>query len=265
LRRSAALLAPAWLVLGCVTAGTHDDVVRERDALAARVEMLEASTQSLSDERVELMEQLEDLRLAHESASRELAELERRRDELESTLAARESTLEARTAEIERLRGTYDELVGELETEVTAGRLEIERLREGVRMNLSSEVLFAPGQAQLSPEGRRVLADVARRLERVPHRVEVRGHTDDQGLRAPPVASASNWDLACLRAAGVVRALEAAGVDASRLSAVSLGEHQPVGDNATPQGRAQNRRIELRLLPQDADAPPATAPPPQDG
>jgi chemotaxis protein MotB len=91
--------------------------------------------------------------------------------------------------------------------------------------------------------------------------VLVQGHTDDVAIRgALAQRFPTNWELAAARAARVVRALEAGGVDPARLAAVSLGEHHPVVPNDTPEGRAENRRIEIRLIPPPGARPDVEAP-----
>ena len=74
----------------------------------------------------------------------------------------------------------------------------------------------------------------------------------------------SNWELSTARATAAVRALtENAGVDPRRLGAVGYGEFRPVADNATPEGRARNRRIAITILSEElagADTAPAAAP-----
>jgi chemotaxis protein MotB len=59
----------------------------------------------------------------------------------------------------------------------------------------------------------------------------------------------SNWELAGARAASVVRVMQEAGVPATQLVAVSRGETEPVASNDTEEGRAQNRRIDVRIRP----------------
>lgn len=267
-----ALGAPLLLTLlgagvaGCVTRGTHAAVVEERDRLrtenrelSQRVRLVEASIQSLSQERVKLLDQLEDLRVTEASLEESVASLEQRRAALERDLARREAELARRGEEIQRLRGTYQGLVADLEAEVQAGQIQIERLREGLRLNVSDEILFDSGSARLKPDGRDLLARVASRLQEIPDRVEVQGHTD-----SVPIARGfpSNWELAAARATGVVRWLEERGIDPRRLSGVSYGEHHPVAPNDTPEGRARNRRIEIRLLPESEGAEEAPADPP---
>jgi chemotaxis protein MotB len=251
-----ALVAIATLALGgCVTRGTYDEVVVERDRLATnkrqldeRVRMLEASAESLQAERVALIDEMEDLRRDREQLDREVRQLEKSRAELSQNLSQREAQL----AEVQKLRETYEGLVSDLEAEVAAGQIAIEQLREGLRLDLQEDVLFPSGSSDVNSKGRSVLARVATRLKELPHTVEVQGHTDNVPIRTPRFPS--NWELAGARASGVVRLLAAGGVDPGRLRAVSLGEYRPAVSNATPQGRARNRRIEITLEPVPAAA-----------
>lgn len=245
------LLLTGVALAGCVGRGSHREVVEARDAaqsradrLAERVQRLEAANQSLSAERVELIDAQEDLRQALE----ELHAVREERDALEARLARREEELAAQKREVSSLQGTYDALVSDLQSEVASGRIEIEQLREGIRVNLAQEILFPLGSAELGSAGREVLTRVARRLAEVPDPVEVQGHTDDLPVREG-ARFASNWELGGARAARVVRLLAASGVERGRLRAVSFADTRPVASNETPEGRARNRRIEIRLLP----------------
>jgi chemotaxis protein MotB len=248
------LLAPA-----CVGLGSHQEVVRERDGLQERVRLLEASNESLSNERVKLISEIEDLSREREELSGSVAELRTARDELAKSLAMTESQLARRTAEVTQLRDTYDGLVSDLQSEVASGRVQIEQLRDGLNVKLTQAVLFPSGSAELGPEGVVVLGKVAGRLAELQHRILVQGHTDDVpisgrlALRYP-----TNWELAGARAASVVRLLVERGLPPARLSAVSLADTEPVASNETPEGRAANRRIEIRLVPAGgAASPPA--------
>ena len=94
----------------------------------------------------------------------------------------------------------------------------------------------------------------------------MQGHTDSLAIYGALKARyPTNWELAGARAAGVVRVLEEAGTDPTRLSAVSMGQYQPIASNDTPEGRAENRRIEIRLLlaaaePEESAEQPAAEP-----
>ncbi len=253
--RTALLPALALAVVaaapGCVSKGRYDAVVAERDKLKSERALLERSNASLSAERVKVFEQLEDLREERERLSVEVAQLERTRGELSRNLDRSQKELAVRRQELGRMRTTYDALVSDLESQVAAGEIEIEQLREGLRLNLSQEILFPPGSARLGASGRGVIGTVAARLASLDHRIEVRGHTDDV-----PITGAlarrypSNWELAAARATEVVRLLAERGVETDRLTAISFGEFRPVASNETAEGRARNRRIEIRLLPE---------------
>jgi chemotaxis protein MotB len=253
----------------CVTRGTHREVVAERDqlleenqALADRVKLLGASTESLSAERVRLMDEMEDLRATRDGLESNVQKLERTEEILSSTLRDREAKLASTQKEIQDLRGTYEGLVEDLEQELADGHIQIEQLREGIRLNLTQDVLFPSGSAQLNDSGVAVLRKVASRVESVPHRVEVQGHTDDVPVSGRLAKRfPSNWELAGARAGGVVRVLAGAGIPETRLTAVSFGEFMPVASNETDEGRALNRRIEIRLIPATAAPVPASAGP----
>jgi chemotaxis protein MotB len=262
------LLVALGVVPGCVTRGIHQEVVRERDQYrdesahrATRIEQLEASSAALSEERLALIDEIEDLRQLREELEGRVGVLEQVRGELEMSLRESESERVRNTVEVEQLRETYGGLVADLESEVTAGRIEIDRLREGLRLNLSQEILFRSGSARLNARGREVIGKVAERLATTPQRIEVQGHTDDVGIQASLARRyPSNWELAGARAASVVRLLAEHGVSPDRISAVSFGEFRPVAPNDTAEGRAMNRRIEIRLVPAEESAPAANPP-----
>jgi chemotaxis protein MotB len=202
------------------------------DESKAREAETEVQLQSLGNELNTAL-----ARVAAEERRRRIAEEERAR------------LLEAEKEDLERYRSEF------------FGRLrDVLGQQEGVqivgdRFVFSSEVLFAPGEAELSPAGRGEIAKVAGILRNVigdiPEGIswvlQVDGHTDNvpiiEGARF-----ADNWALSQARALSVVRYLtEALGFPAERLSANGYGEFQPVNPADTPAARAQNRRIELKL------------------
>lgn len=257
------------LACGCVTQGTFDDVAVERDQLREerslleeRVVKLEASIASLQAERLQLIDETEDLRQIRGALESDVQRLTRSEAHLSENLAAREAELASSQARLAKLRGTYEGLVTDLEDEVAAGQIEIEQLREGLRLNLAQEILFPSGSATLNEGGIRVLRKVAARLKSLPNGVEVQGHTDNVALRASSFYP-SNWELAAARSAQVVRLFVDAGVSPERLSVVSFGEYAPIASNETPAGRAKNRRIEIRLQPVPEAAPAEAEPPDQ--
>ena len=224
------------LAAGCVTQGSHREIVAERDQLLAekmqleeRVRRLEASSESLGAERVALLEELDELHEAQASLQTDLRRLRKAEAELSETLAKRAAEFESRAVEVDRLRDTYEGLVADLEAEVATGDIEIQQLREGLRLNLTQEVLFSSGSAEVNTGGRVVLAKVAERVRGIPNEVEVQGHTDDVPIHSERYPT--NWELAGARASRVVRLLEEEGVAPERLCAISHGEYAPVAPN----------------------------------
>jgi OOP family OmpA-OmpF porin len=104
-------------------------------------------------------------------------------------------------------------------------------------------VNFESGSSALTPDSYSVLDEVVRSLQAYPEvRVEIRGHTDSQG------AAGFNLELSQKRANSVKQYLINSGIDPTRVESVGVGEEEPVSSNSTPEGRAQNRRIEFRRL-----------------
>jgi chemotaxis protein MotB len=111
---------------------------------------------------------------------------------------------------------------------------------------LTDSLLFPSGSATLDPQGEPLLTEIAHLLNvDSSHPIAVEGNTDDV-----PVHSSifpSNWELSTARASTVVRFLISNGVQAARLSAVGYASLRPIASNATPAGRALNRRVEIVL------------------
>lgn len=255
---------------GCVSRGAYDrlddryeKLDRERAALETQVERLTLERSSLEAQYVEALESYEDAREAREALEGNLAKVQREATQLDETLdAERLARMEAAAAlakreqELAKMQSTYDELVSDLESEVSAGQIEIQRLREGLRLNVSDEVLFASGSAELDARGQAVLVKVAAQLVPLRDAIHVRGHTDDRKIGgALAERFPTNWELAAARAARVVRLLESKGVSPKRLSAISLGPNDPVAPNDSAENRARNRRIEILLVPKSVKAP----------
>ena len=117
-------------------------------------------------------------------------------------------------------------------------------------MSVAQDILFDSGSAEVDKSGTEILGRVAVQLKKSSHQILVIGHTDNK-----PIGSAlvkrypTNWELAGARAASVVRLFAHSGLPTKRLYAVSVADVQPVASDATPEGRARNRRIEIRLRP----------------
>jgi chemotaxis protein MotB len=120
---------------------------------------------------------------------------------------------------------------------------EVVRDGEGVYLRIQSQALFASGSAELEPGARELVRFLGEAIADFEVRAVVSGHADDRPIGGGPFAS--NWELSAARAAGVAAALVARGHDPRLLKVESFGEWRPIADNATPEGRARNRRVEL--------------------
>lgn len=111
-----------------------------------------------------------------------------------------------------------------------------------LKLNVPSDVSFDVGRSDIKPELRTVLDQFATGLKAQPRTlVRIVGHTDSTGT------DAVNQPLSLKRAESVKNYVEDRGVSAARIEAVGRGEHEPVADNATAEGRAKNRRVEIFL------------------
>jgi len=163
--------------------------------------------------------------------------------------------LASTVVELEKKNETYDELVSSLQDEMKQKLIEVKRQGQRVTVNVSDQVLFDSGSAEVKTAGQTALDKIAHVLAKVSdRRIDVEGHTDNLKV-SPELARTfpSNWELSAARATTVVRYLEARGVNPKRMAAVGKSEFRPVAANSTPAGRQLNRRIEIVLTPWDGE------------
>ncbi|WP_339762762.1 peptidoglycan -binding protein [uncultured Sulfitobacter sp.] len=190
--------------------------------------------------------QLQSLGSDLNTALARVAAEERRRAELE---AAERKRLEAETKNLEQYRSEFFGRLRDLLGNQAGVRI------EGDRFVFSSEVLFPPGAATLSSDGRNEIAKVARILRNVASEIppeidwviRVDGHTDNQPLSGLGEFE-DNWELSQARALSVVKyMINFLGIAPDRLAANGFGQYQPVATGDSEEDRAQNRRIELKF------------------
>ena len=137
-----------------------------------------------------------------------------------------------------------------LQKEINAQQVEIQQLENGIRVRMTSDLLYREGSVELNPNGAAALDKVAPTFAGQTYQIDVVGNTDNVPI-GPGLADRypTNWELAGARAAVVVRRLQTDGVDPGRMRAISAGQYHPVASNDTPEGRAQNRRTDILLRP----------------
>lgn len=112
-----------------------------------------------------------------------------------------------------------------------------------ISFRISSEILFGSGRAELEDAGLDVIDRLVPTLAAGRYRIIVEGHTDNLPIQTERFPS--NWELSASRASSVVRYLQLADIEATRLSATGYADTRPIADNTDERGRASNRRVEL--------------------
>jgi chemotaxis protein MotB len=243
--RQAALLAVAR-----DTIAAQDDASAEE---ARRLELLNQQVAALRGQVGGLQNLLGEARAREDAANTQIESLGSDLNLALAELAAEQKArADLEAAERARLERFQSEFFGRLR-DLLEGRDEIQVV--GDRFVFSSEVLFELGSADLAPEGRAQITNVVRILREVSDRIpddidwilRVDGHTDNLAL-SPGAEFAGNWELSQARALSVVRFMtDSLGFPPERLAATGFGEYRPVNTANTPEARAQNRRIELKL------------------
>jgi chemotaxis protein MotB len=133
-----------------------------------------------------------------------------------------------------------------IENQILAQKTKMHQSKYGLVVSLSEAGFFAPGDATINHEAEAVIEIIAESLRSTSTAVRIEGHTD-----STPISTAkypSNWELSTARASSVLARLIDNGISPDRLSAAGYAGFQPVQDNATPDGRAQNRRVDIVIL-----------------
>ncbi|HEY8431646.1 MAG TPA: OmpA family protein, partial [Sandaracinaceae bacterium] len=236
-----ALLAAGAGVAGC----GGRDWQAENAALQADLEQARRDLQQAQARIDELSSENQELRSLLEARGADLSDMTALRERLQRELEAaraREARDRERLASLRAMARQFRDMIA-------AGQLRVRIVRGNMVVELPDNVLFDSGRAELRPAGQETLSRVAEVLARVPNRnFLVAGHTDNVPLGRRS-RYASNWELSAARGVAVVRYLAEHGMSPERLAAAGYADTQPVASNDTEEGRAQNRRIEIIVLP----------------
>jgi chemotaxis protein MotB len=140
------------------------------------------------------------------------------------------------------------ELEQKLSNQVATHTVSIKMGRDGLVISLREAGFFNPGSAIPKPESLSTLRQLAQSLAQTPYDLRIEGHTDNIPIHTAEFDS--NWELSSARATHIARVfLDLKTIPPERLSAAGYAEYHPVASNESADGRAQNRRVDLIVLP----------------
>ncbi len=205
--------------------------------------------QTFSSRAEQMQQQLEEMSQNNRQLLDSIAKLQQQNAALEKQVAAERK---AREEKLASLQNTYDQLVGALEEEIKRGELTITNLKGKLSVNLPNKILFDSGKTVVRTEGKKVLRSLGDIMNKFPDKaLLVEGHTDNVKISSRLKDKyPTNWELSTARANSVVHVLQdEVGLPGERLIAAGYSEYRPVADNETAEGKAQNRRIQIQLVP----------------
>lgn len=241
----------------------HLSTQAQLEAEQKQLSDLQARYKRLQDINMSLKNTLEDLKfeLRQEKTAvlekdQAINEMELMRRKIEDSLKEELARKEAELAEKEQIISELDETRKEIETslkdQIAQKDIKIEEIEGKLKVTFVDKILFASGSVKIQAKGQEVLLKLADSLkDRKDQTIVIEGHTDDVQIgQALQARFPTNWELSTARAAAVARFLQDnAGIEPERLTASGFSYFQPVASNETEEGRSQNRRIEIILVP----------------
>jgi len=179
-----------------------------------------------------------------------ISQLDKKSASLKKMLAEEKKMAEQKIRDTERTTQARKDLIDSLQKEIEEGNIKISQMEDRLSVQIVNKVLFPTGSDQVSRDGKGVLKKVSNTLKRARQRIRIEGHTDNVPIGVGLIQKfPSNWELSTSRATQVVRYLVKEKVNPENLQAVGMSEYKPIASNDTPEGRQQNRRIEIILTP----------------
>lgn len=158
--------------------------------------------------------------------------------------------IEELSAQLEELSRAREMLQQKLGQEINDKQIKLQMMEKGLVITVVGDLLFDSGKAKIRPEAYPLLNKVGQVLKdnMLEFNVGIEGHTDNVPIQRS--GWKSNWELSTARALSVLHYLvNKEGINPERLSAIGYGEYRPVDTNETKDGRKQNRRVEIVILP----------------
>jgi chemotaxis protein MotB len=236
------LCVAAIALSGCVSKSDYEAKAQEAITLKQQVD-------AAKQQAAQLQQQLtnDDQQVAQLKGALGMAQAQAITDDQKSALEEAKRALQ----EAQERGKLLDDLQTKFKKMIDAGHLKVTTRHGRIVLQLHNDVLFATGEAELKPDGKQAVGEVAATLRGVSlKRFQVAGHTDSEPITTETKKTfPTNWELSSARAISVVKLLVSDGVEPGVLSAAGYGPYDPVASNATPDGQSKNRRIEITLVP----------------
>jgi len=258
MRKNLVMVAGALAALGLGACGdweekynsTFDELKKVKAEAAADRKACDEAKADLDKRKLALADQNNVMRAKLASLGQDLGKLNVNLTEKDKQIA---DLLKAQEQARQRA-AMFKDLLNKFKQMIDSGKLKVEVRKGRMIVKMSDKILFDPGKDDLKKEGKAALEEVTKILIGIPDRAfQVAGHTDNVPIKSRKFKS--NWELSTARAVNVVRFMTESGMKPERLSAAGYGEFDPVGDNSTDEGRQQNRRIEITLMPSLEEMP----------
>lgn len=260
-----------------------DNLLVAKKALEADLEKLKSDYNALKTQKEILDNEFVSLQSKYKNldesynvlstqSSKKLAEQSQKNQELLVQLEEKERKLTIESSRLEKLQNELAERsnqIDELQGLINAKEAQMQQLKNAISsallnfegkgltvvqkngkiyVSMENKLLFDSGSWAVGSEGKNAVEQLASVLSKNPDiNVLIEGHTDNVPYTGATVID--NWDLSVKRATAIVRILQNKGVNPTQITAAGRSEYVMVGSNATPEGKAKNRRIEIILAP----------------
>jgi chemotaxis protein MotB len=234
-----------FLSSACVSKGKYVELETDLVETRKRAELGDQHLQSLQ-------EKYEALEVNYRDLEGKNFQLANKIDNVSHALQEERTTLQEKDKKIEELEDTRRKIEEGLREQIASQVIKLEKMEGKLKVTFVDKILFNSGSVKINPRGRELLLEFAESFrENGSQNLVIEGHTDDVSVGAALKRRfPSNWELSTARAAAVARFLqEQAGLEPERLAATGYSYFHPVAVNDSEEGRSQNRRIEIILVP----------------
>ena len=246
-----------------IVSKTVEQQIQEKDqqiqALQLKKQELEANVQKINTQLKQAQQKLAQLQQENtvlksekKALEEKVATITKQKEEAEKALKVYES-IQERTREMMEI--ALEKIREALKDEIESGEVRVFKGTMGIVLDVKGEPMFNEGSVKLNPNGRYIIQKIANLLGDLDgYMIGVIGNADNKPIVTPKIKRCypTNWELSAQRGAIVARyILDHSSVPPTRVVVMGLGEFQPIDTNQTPEGRGNNRRIDIVLLPMD--------------